>query len=225
MISTSRPKNQFQQIASGAKSKEEIWARLTGHRRTKAPLCMTSTWLRDPRESSPLATAKAKRRTMRKFVLLTAVLSLFSFSAAAQEHSMAEFFGGSQFTHLDPNVNANGWNISVTEYANSWFGVKGDFSGAYRSGGNLHTFMFGPVFALRKAEPVTPFAHVLVGIAYLSDGRSTTGLSMAAGGGLDVKVNQHFAVRIVQADWLPFRVGPDWVKKNARVSAGFVWRW
>ena len=162
---------------------------------------------------------------MRRFVLLAAVLGLFSFSAAAQEYPMAEFFGGYQFTHLDPTVNANGWNISVTEYANSWFGVKGDVSGAYKSGGNLHTFLFGPVFALRKAKIVSPFTHVLVGVAYLSDGRSTTGLSMTVGGGLDAKVNQHFAVRIVQADWLPFRVGSDWVKQNARVSTGLVWRW
>jgi opacity protein-like surface antigen len=171
------------------------------------------------------STAIARRKTMRKFALLAAVLGLFSFSAAAQDYPMAEFFGGYQFTHLNPNVNANGWNISVTEYANSWFGVKGDFSGAYKSEGNLHTFMFGPVFALRKAQTVSPFAHALVGVAYLSDGRATTGLSMAVGGGLDVKVNQHFAVRIVQADWLPFRVGSDWVKQNARISTGLVWRW
>jgi hypothetical protein len=172
---------------------------------------------------------------MRKFVLIAAVLGMFSFSAAAQDY---DFFGGYQFTHSDPNVNANGWNISVTEYANSWFGVKGDFSGAYKSRANLHTFMFGPVFALHrpvsgmvaeasghKAETVTPFAHVLVGVAYLSDGGSDTGLSMGVGGGLDVNVNQRFAVRIVQADWLPFRRGSDWVKQNARVSAGLVWRW
>jgi hypothetical protein len=183
---------------------------------------MTSTCFAILEKLTAWPTAIVRRKTMRKFVLLAAVLGLFSFSAAAQDY---DFFGGYQFTHSDPNGNANGWNISVTEYANSWFGVKGDFSGAYKYGGNLHTFMFGPVFALRKAETVTPFAHVLVGVAYLSDGGSNTGLSMGVGGGLDFNVNQHFAARIVQADWLPFRVGSDWVKQNARVSAGLVWRW
>ena len=47
----------------------------------------------------------------------------------------------------------------------------------------------------------------------------------------EVALHTEPAIRIlsdrdsVQADWLPFRVGPDWVKQNADVSAGLVWRW
>ncbi|HEV3420365.1 MAG TPA: hypothetical protein VG075_08670 [Candidatus Acidoferrum sp.] len=161
---------------------------------------------------------------MRNFVLLALVLGLVSFSAAAQDYPKVELFGGYEFTHLERNVNANGWNTSITGNWTSWLGGKADFSGVYKSGENLYTFMFGPVFALRKARTVTPFANLLVGSYYLSDGRSTSDFTMALGGGLDVRVNQQFALRIIQADWLPLYLGSDWVKKNARVSAGLVLR-
>jgi hypothetical protein len=47
---------------------------------------------------------------------------------------------------------------------------------------------------------------------------------MALGGGLDANANDHFAVRLIQADWLAFRSGGFSEKKNARVSAGVVVR-
>jgi opacity protein-like surface antigen len=164
------------------------------------------------------------RKVMRKLMFFTVLLGFSCLPLAAQDYPKAELFGGYQFTHLEPSLNANGWNASLTGNLNSWFGGNVDFSGAYKSGVKFHTFMFGPVVSLRKSELVTPFAHVLVGAARLSDGGSTTGFSMAVGGGLDVKVNSHFAVRLVQADWLPYRVAQFWVKKNTRVSAGIVIR-
>jgi hypothetical protein len=164
------------------------------------------------------------RKIMRKFMLLAVLLGFFCLPVVAQDYPKAELFGGYQFTHLEPSLNANGWNASLTGNLNSWLGGKVDFGGAYKSGLKFHTFMFGPVVSVRKSELVTHFAHVLVGAARLSDGGSTTGFSMAVGGGLDVKVNSNFAVRLVQADWLPYRVAQFWVKKNARVSAGIVIR-
>ncbi len=161
---------------------------------------------------------------MRRLILLSALMGFSCVPVAAQDYPKAELFGGYQYTHLEPTLNANGWNASITGNVNSWLGGKVDFSGAYKSGVKFHTFMFGPVVAFRKSETVTPFAHVLVGAARFSDGGSTTGFSMAVGGGFDVKVNQHFAVRVVQADWMPLRVAQFWVKKNARVSAGIVFR-
>jgi hypothetical protein len=43
---------------------------------------------------------------------------------------------------------------------------------------------------------------------------------MALGGGIDVSVGDHFAVRLIQGDWLLFRSGGITDKKNGRVSAG-----
>ncbi len=161
---------------------------------------------------------------MRKFIVLAAFLAVTSSCAFTQEHPTVELYGGYQFTHVDPNLNANGWNASFAGNVNSWFGVKTDFSGAYKSGLKIHSFLFGPVATLRKSETFQPFMHGLVGVTRLSDGGSTTGFSLAVGGGLDVKVHDHIAWRMVQADWNPFRVSNVWVKKNARISTGIVFR-
>jgi len=143
---------------------------------------------------------------------------------AAQESHGIELYGGYQYTHLQPNLNVNGWNASVTGNLNSWFGLKLDLSGAYKSGGKMQTYMLGPVFSIRRARRVTPFAHVLAGgTTFWGDG-GTTGFSMAIGGGVDVNLNHRLSVRLVQADWFPLRSGPEWVKENMRVSTGVVLR-
>ncbi len=161
---------------------------------------------------------------MRTFLTLFVLVGVFSLPVSAQDYPKGELFGGYQFTHLNPDINANGWNASITGNVNRWFGVTGDFSGAYKNGGKFHTAMAGPVFSLRKSDIVTPFAHVLVGAAWVSDGGTETAFATAIGGGLDVKVNEHVAVRLVQADWLLLHSGGVTDRKNARVSAGIVFR-
>lgn len=54
---------------------------------------------------------------------------------AGDGYPRAEAFGGYQFTRVGavPGINAHGWNAAVTGYVNRWFGVTGDFSGAYRN--------------------------------------------------------------------------------------------
>jgi opacity protein-like surface antigen len=161
---------------------------------------------------------------MRKLYLLTAVLALSALPAAAQDHSSAEIFMGYQFTHVQPKTNANGWNVSVAGNLNHWFGLKADFSGAYQSNFSAHTFMFGPVLTARQSETVQPFVHFLAGGAHFSNGSSTSGFSMALGGGVDIKIHDNVAFRLVQADWLPFYADSSWVDKSVRVSTGIVFR-
>lgn len=80
-------------------------------------------------------------------------------------------------------------------------------------------FMAGPRFTSRKNERLTPFAHALFGVDHikldpslivggtdlsedLSDfGASDNGFGMAFGGGIDVKVNEVFGIRLIQADY------------------------
>jgi len=153
-------------------------------------------------------------------IFLTLLLASLALPLAAQDFPKAEIFGGYQYTHFEGGVNANGWNAALAGNFNRWFGVAADFSGAYNSGQHVHTYMFGPVFSARS-DTVTPFAHALFGGA---SGGGTTAFAMAFGGGVDVKVVDKVAVRLIQGDWLMFRSEGVTAKKNARISTGIVFR-
>ena len=156
---------------------------------------------------------------MRRLMILALSLGLLCLPVVAQDFPKAEIFGGYQYNHFEGGVNANGWNASLAGNVDRWFGIAADFSGAYKSGQHLHTYMFGPVFSLRSGK-VTPFAHALFG--GVSGG--TTAFAMAFGGGVDVKVADKVAFRLIQGDWLVFRSEGFTSKKNARISTGLVFR-
>jgi hypothetical protein len=164
-----------------------------------------------------------KERTMRAYMKYAVCIAVLALPVAAQENlKRVEAFAGYQFTHFDPSINANGWNAAVSGNINRWIGVTGDFSGSYKNGAHLYTFMLGPTFSVRTKR-LTPFAHALFGVAGAC-GSCDAAFTTALGGGLDANVNDHFAVRLIQADWLLFRSGGFTDKKNGRVSAGVVFR-
>jgi opacity protein-like surface antigen len=158
---------------------------------------------------------------MNRVLTVAVAVSVLALPAAAQkDFPKAEIFGGYQFVHLNPSLNASGWNAAVNGNVNRWFGITADFSGVYKNGGHLYTYMFGPTLSTRTG-PITAFAHTLLGGA--TDGDDSA-FSMAVGAGADVNAGDHFAIRLVQADWMLFRSGGFTAKKNGRVSAGVVFR-
>jgi len=157
---------------------------------------------------------------MRQFMILALFVGLISLPMMAQSFPKAEIFGGYQYTHFEGGVDANGWNASLTGNFNRWLGVAADFSGAYKFGDHVHTYMFGPVLAARS-DKVTPFAHALFGGA---SGGGTNAFAMAFGGGVDVKVAPKVAFRLIQGDWLMLRSEGYTSKKNVRISTGIVFR-
>ncbi len=185
---------------------------------------------------------------MRKMFFGIALLCLIPVAAFAQaDYPKAEVFGGYSFFRANPDaLNLHGWNASVTGNISSWLGVEGDFSGHYGSPRvfgigipyvdvSSHTFMAGPKFSYRT-ESVTPFAHFLIGGARASTGAfgvtvSDTALATVVGGGIDININDTFAIRAVQADYLMTRFktnpqiffsGLDERQNNFRISAGIV---
>jgi opacity protein-like surface antigen len=172
---------------------------------------------------------------VRKLIAVGCFLALFSLVAIAQEGSYpkSEVFAGYQYTRME-GTNANGYNFAFNGNFNEWFGITGDFSGAYRSEGGIsfhnYTYTFGPVISLRTNKAFTPFAHALIGGDHASAsatgfGSATgNGFAMMAGGGVDFNINPHMAFRAAQADWMLLHSSGSTSSKNARISTGIVFK-
>ena len=81
---------------------------------------------------------------------------------------------------------------------------------------------------------MTGFVHVLAGAAHVNEYDlpykgyyihypGDTRFAMAFGGGLDIAVSKHVAIRAPKFDYIPVRTRPNWTH-NMRVQTGIVWR-
>jgi opacity protein-like surface antigen len=98
----------------------------------------------------------------------------------------------------------------------------------------LANYLAGGRYSLRRFQRFTPFAQVLVGATHasgsLAPGQlglgSSTAFATAAGGGLDLNLTRHLAVRVFQTDYLltllPNRTNDR--QNNFRFSTGIVFR-
>jgi outer membrane protein OmpA-like peptidoglycan-associated protein len=152
----------------------------------------------------------------------------------------------------------NGGSTSLALNFNRYLGVVGDF-GAYTNSemrfqngygstvdvdnANVGAFsyLFGPRISFRSHSRVTPFVQALFGEMHANAVTLTNCTSSctflpsedtfawAAGGGLDVRVRRHFAIRLIQAEYLMTRF-PDYStglttsQNDMRLSSGIVFR-
>ena len=164
-------------------------------------------------------------------------------SGYSQENPKVEIFGGYSFFRANEfdyvTTNLHGFNASVAANLNSWLGVEGDFGGHFGSPSvgpfrvpyvdvNVYSFMGGPKIAYRGSSALTPFAHALIGTTHASAGAfgldyGRNALSAVVGGGLDVRLSDHVAIRAVQADYFMTRFF-DERQNNVRLSGGIVFR-
>ena len=160
--------------------------------------------------------------------LLTSIVLVLSCFAAGQDHfaphqTKADIFGGYQFTHVALGYSFNSFNLNL--------GVSADFSGGSYGGpsgvnGKVYPYLFGPTARFPKHTKMTPFGHVLFGVAHLkasslSLSGSDNSFSWAMGGGLDVYVSPRFSVRLAEADWVRTQFA-DSTQSNFRCSGGVV---
>jgi len=189
---------------------------------------------------------------MRKVVSLLVVSLLFGFAAAAQDK--ADAFVGYSYTRQNYGngfnpINLNGGIGQVVFYPTRWFGVVGEVGGQFTgsvstvlppvitptsTSGVMYTFMGGPRLAFRHG-PFQPYVQGLFGASHLDSNlqtalgaSSSNGFAMALGGGVDLKLARHFAVRLGQLDYLLTQLNSPtnvrFTQNNFRYSAGFVFR-
>jgi opacity protein-like surface antigen len=190
---------------------------------------------------------------MRKCVAVgILIFGLFLVAAAADDETpKAEVYGGVSFLHIDdnglhaPKRNFAGWDAQFQYNITKLLGITADIGGNYgRIAPNVpnshtYTYVFGPTFSFLRREHATVFAHALFGENTISDniipngvcgaGCSTTdsAFAMLWGGGIDVKVNHTFAIRLAQLDWLYTRhdltgLGGKAFQDNIRLTGGVV---
>lgn len=197
--------------------------------------------------------------------------------AAAQNTPEWELFGGAQYMRFDTtqiqsqinkstfqfglapinlsnHLNLTGWNVTVQQNSNHWFGGVVDFSGNYTTSNNrtipavvfqfpvptvtvnnlirFYTFMAGPQFTLRKSSRLQPFGRVMFGGAHqrvessasqngipASVVSTNTGFAFGPGGGIDLRVSNHLAIRST-ADYIRAYLGEAEPGNHIRVSVG-----
>jgi opacity protein-like surface antigen len=153
----------------------------------------------------------------------------------------------------------NGGSTSIAFNFNRYLGLVGDFGGfadsqlringsaspgnVVDSSGNAYTYLFGPRISFRKHDRITPFAQVLFGGVHASPVTISSGCSgagctplpaenkfaMTAGGGLDIRVHRHIAIRVIQGEYLMTKFddpsdGQNATQNDIRLSAGIVFR-
>jgi opacity protein-like surface antigen len=166
-----------------------------------------------------------------------------------QDYPTAEVSGGFSYLRVEGGENLYGWDASVMGNLNRWLGLGGEFSGHYGSGdgdfflpgtfgvsssSSVYTFLFGPRFSYREHKKLKPFAHVLPGFARsafsvtvntpstsVRTSASTTGFAMALGGGLDIKLSDDLAFRMIQMDYLLTHFSSA-TQNNLRITTGLV---
>jgi outer membrane protein with beta-barrel domain len=182
----------------------------------------------------------------RKIALLLSLSLLLGFSASAQD-SKADVYVGYQYTRQmytpGTSFNMNGGVGQIAVYPTSWLGIVGEISGNAvgnihapfnGSGGTLYSYIGGPRIAFRHG-PLQPYVQGLFGIGQLDStlqarlgSPSSTAFATAIGGGLDLKVAHHFAIRLVQGDYFLTRftnpLNARFSQNNFRLSTGLVLR-
>ncbi len=153
----------------------------------------------------------------------------------------------------------NGGSTSIAFNLNRYLGLVGDFGGfnetriLFVSGnppvvtgpfqavdsGSVFTFLAGPRLSFRSHERITPFVQTLFGDIHATQEMrcpsctpslpAENAFALTAGGGLDIKIHHHLAIRVIQAEYMMtrfenFSAGKTEAQNEMRLSSGLVFR-
>lgn len=154
-------------------------------------------------------------------------------TSSSHEYPGGEFFGGASFSNTDVAGRSNsfGWQISAAGNLYHYMRLVGDFGGQARQTNLIsegqrvrvktYQLLWGPQFTLRR-QRMTLFTNGVFGVAaahYVTSSSDSAhpenvlavdyGFAMALGGGVDVNVGRHVAIRVFQADYILTHLRPD----------------
>ncbi len=167
---------------------------------------------------------------MKKAVFLFLAVLSSALAARAQDAPRGDLSVGYSYLRegFSGGANTHGASVSGAAYLNDWFGVVGDF-GVYhlsQSGTSANTFTFlgGPRLSANRRKGVSPFVQALVGADRLSVSGfgSAHGFCWSTGGGVDLAVSRHIAIR-PQFDYIGLRFSNGNIH-SARASVSIVFR-
>lgn len=185
---------------------------------------------------------------MAGFGLSLAYCSLAVMLASAQSAPVVEL--GADYNYVRANAPPEGCGCFSMHGGNAWlaynfthaFAAVAEVSrqGASSINGTgkdltLTSYLFGPRFSWHRSGHLVPFGQVLLGGAHAggSFASNSTGFAgssnafaVIAGGGLDIGITRHFAVRALEADYYrtQFSNGLNDRQNNLRLSAGVIFR-
>ena len=142
---------------------------------------------------------------MKRLFFLTMGLSLgLLVSARPSSAQSVDLSVGYSYFRLGGSggLNQNGVSGSVSFNPNHYFGIVGDFGGYHASPAgvsvNTYTYLVGPRIMAHNPTQITPFIQFLVGGAKVtvgSGGGSSNNFAYSVGGGVDLGVLPHLALR------------------------------
>ncbi len=139
---------------------------------------------------------------MKRLLILS--LGLFLFSLPSRAQSSADASVGYSYFHLGggADLSQNGVSGSIAYKPIPFMGIVGDFGVYHASPGgisvNTYTFLFGPRIIIHNPTKITPFVQFLAGAGHLTfgdGGGSNTNFAYSVGGGVDLGVLPHLALR------------------------------
>ena len=168
--------------------------------------------------------------------------------AVAQSGSRVE--AGIDYNYVRTNAPTGGCGCFAMNGGSGWvainfshsLGVVGEIASQHasnisNSGADLTltSYLAGPRYTWGHVRHVAPFAQLLLGGAHASGSLapgssglpgSANSFAMTAGGGLDIGLTRHIALRVFEADYYltRFENGVNDHQNNLRIAAGVIFR-
>jgi len=178
-------------------------------------------------------------------VLCVFIILIFASVSSGQTLPSLETSVGYSLLRERPAFDRQGWVTSITANVKPWFGVKGEISGNYTDTAHhdVHSFLGGAQFTLRRNSAFVPWGQVLFGPARTGNGATLTNFqevitlhalpivmpstrtdfAFQPGGGIDIWFRRSVGVR-VGADYR-MRLGTAFVDRDSfRLQLGLVLR-